>query len=90
MRTRSAPLSGEGCRTNSFRFRSCPRAAFPRTITAMKSVPQRWPRLVLTLPPDAYATLARLARSNLRDQRREALRLVLDGLEREASTGATR
>jgi hypothetical protein len=43
----------------------------------------RWPRLVLTIPPEAMQGLRELAAGNLRDPKREALRLVLDGLERE-------
>lgn len=43
----------------------------------------RWPRLVLTLPPEAMQALGELAAGNLRDPKREALRLILDGLDRE-------
>lgn len=43
----------------------------------------RWPRLVLTFPPQAMQALGELAAGNLRDPKREALRLILDGLERE-------
>jgi hypothetical protein len=42
-----------------------------------------WPRIVLTLPPDAADSLGELARRNYRDKRREALRLLLDGIARE-------
>jgi hypothetical protein len=44
---------------------------------------QRWSRLTLTLPPDAAEALLELARVNYRDRRREALRLLLDSIERE-------
>jgi hypothetical protein len=51
---------------------------------------RRWPRLTLTLPPDAAENLTQLARRNYRDRRREALRLLLAGIEREtASAEAT-
>jgi len=43
----------------------------------------RWPRIVLTVPPETRDTLHALARAHLRDPRREALRLLLDGIERE-------
>jgi hypothetical protein len=43
-----------------------------------------WPRITLTLPPEAGERLAALARDHLRDRRREALRLLLDGIERES------
>lgn len=43
-----------------------------------------WPRIALTLPPDAGLALDELAKLHLRDRRREALRLLLDGLERES------
>ena len=51
----------------------------------MKPPPNRrnWPRVVLTLPPEVSARLDELANSNLRDRKREALRLVLEGIERE-------
>lgn len=42
-----------------------------------------WPRVTLVLPPEARDTLHDLARTHLRDPRREALRLLLDGIERE-------
>jgi hypothetical protein len=45
---------------------------------------RRWPRLVLTLPPDKSDALDELARVNYRDRKREALRLLMDGIEREA------
>jgi hypothetical protein len=41
-----------------------------------------WPRLVLTIPPDTRDRLHELARANYRDPRREALRLLLEGIER--------
>lgn len=44
---------------------------------------RRWPRLVLTLPPDANDALATMAREHFRDRKREALRLVLEGIARE-------
>jgi len=43
----------------------------------------RWPRLTLTLPPELASDLAGSAQANLRDQKREALRLLRDGIERE-------
>ena len=51
---------------------------------------QRWPRLTLILPPEAAADLATLARDNLRDRQREALRLLLDGIARETARAASR
>jgi len=42
-----------------------------------------WPRIVLTIAPEARDTLQALARAHLRDPKREALRILLDGLERE-------
>ncbi len=50
---------------------------------------RRWPRLTLTLPPEASDVLRELARVHYRDPRREALRLLLDGIERERRTTAT-
>lgn len=50
----------------------------------------RWPRLVLTLPPEAMQALGELAAGNLRDPKREALRLILDALERERRREAKR
>ena len=47
---------------------------------------QRWPRLVLVLPPDANEALTAMARDHLRDRKREALRLVLEGIAREDDT----
>jgi hypothetical protein len=44
-----------------------------------------WPRLVLTLPPEAGDRLAALAARNYRDPKREAVRLLLDGLARESA-----
>lgn len=44
---------------------------------------RRWPRLVLILPPDANDALTAMARDHLRDRKREALRLVLEGIARE-------
>ena len=49
----------------------------------MQSEARRWPRLVLTLPPEAAEALGDLANQHLRDRKREALRLILDGLARE-------
>jgi hypothetical protein len=46
---------------------------------------QRWPRLTIVLSPERSDELVALARRNLRDPRREALRLVLDGLDRESA-----
>jgi hypothetical protein len=42
-----------------------------------------WPRVTLVLPPEARDTLHQLARAHYRDPRREALRLLLDAIERE-------
>lgn len=42
-----------------------------------------WPRLVLTIPPETRDRLHELARTNYRDPRREAMRLLLEGIERE-------
>jgi hypothetical protein len=47
---------------------------------------RRWPRLVLTLPPDANDALTLMARDHYRDRKREALRLVLEGIAREDPT----
>lgn len=47
---------------------------------------RRWPRLVLTLPPDANDALTTMARDHFRDRKREALRLVLEGIAREDDT----
>lgn len=46
---------------------------------------RHWPRLILTLPPQAAEDLGMLARVNFRDRKREALRLLMDGLDREAT-----
>jgi hypothetical protein len=54
---------------------------------------QHWPRITLTLPPEAGRALDELARIHFRDRRREALRLLVDGIERErltATDGAAR
>ena len=47
----------------------------------------RWPRLTLVLPPDMSDALTELARAGYRDRKQEALRLLLDGIEREAPNG---
>jgi hypothetical protein len=44
---------------------------------------RRWPRIVLTVPPEAAEALADLARHNYRDGKREALRILIEGIERE-------
>ncbi len=50
----------------------------------MESTDRRtWSRIVLTLPPDLSDALGELARANYRDRKREALRLLRDGIERE-------
>jgi hypothetical protein len=51
----------------------------------MEPAPDRrhWPRLTLTLPPEASDRLDTMARRNLRDRKREALRLVLEGIARD-------
>ena len=48
---------------------------------------RRWPRITLVLTPDQDRVLAELARANYRDPKREALRLLTEGLER-ATRGA--
>ena len=47
---------------------------------------RRWPRLVLILPPDANEALTAMARDHFRDRKREALRLLLEGIAREDDT----
>jgi hypothetical protein len=42
-----------------------------------------WPRVTLVLPPKARDTLNELARDSFRNPRAEALRLLLDAIERE-------
>lgn len=51
-----------------------------------------WPRLTLTLPPEASDSLADLARAHYRDRKREALRILVDGIAREraAAEGSAR
>lgn len=49
---------------------------------------RRWPRVILTLPPEARDALHELARANYRDPKREALRLLLDAIERESKVPA--
>jgi hypothetical protein len=44
-----------------------------------------WPRLTLVVPPEARDELHEIAAENFRDPRREALRLLLEGIERERS-----
>lgn len=44
---------------------------------------RHWPRLVLTLAPADMQALRELAAANLRDPKREAIRLILDGLAGE-------
>ncbi len=51
------------------------------------STRRTWPRLVLTLPPETSDALGDLARQNYRDPKREALRILVDGIEREAVAG---
>lgn len=50
----------------------------------------RWLRLTLVLPPDKSDALGELARANYRDRRREALRLLLDGIDRETQAVETK
>lgn len=68
-----------------FRFPTSPAPHLRETLDSMETgeARGRWPRLVLTLPPEARRALGELAAAHLRDPKREALRLVLDGLERE-------
>lgn len=40
-------------------------------------------RLVIDLPPELYDGLRRLADANYRDGKREAIRLLAEGVERE-------
>ena len=47
---------------------------------------RRWPRLTLVLPPDKSDTLTKLAQAGYRDRKNEALRLLLDGIERETES----
>ena len=47
------------------------------------TVRRRWPRLVLTLSPDLDAGLRALAVAHYRDGKREALRILTEGVERE-------
>ena len=49
-----------------------------------------WPRVTLIIPPEVRDRLHELARANYRDPRREALRLLLDGIERETKASADR
>jgi hypothetical protein len=49
---------------------------------------QRWPRVAVTLPPEAGRALEELARAHYRDRRREALRLLVDAIERERAAAA--
>lgn len=44
---------------------------------------RRWTRLVLTLPPSVADDLAALAQAHYRDGKREALRILAEGVERE-------
>lgn len=44
---------------------------------------RNWPHLVLVLPPEAGEALDRLAVEHYRDRKREALRLLMEALERE-------
>ena len=48
---------------------------------------RRWPRLVLILPPEVNDALTAMARDHFRDRKREALRLVFEGIAREDDTG---
>ncbi len=45
---------------------------------------RHWARITLTLPPETADALAVIARDNYRDRRREALRLLTEGIAREA------
>ena len=51
---------------------------------------RRWPRVVLTLPPDTDDALQTLARGNYRAPKQEALRLLVDAIERETTGAAAR
>jgi hypothetical protein len=46
----------------------------------------RWPRVTLVLPPEARDALHELAHDSYRTARAEALRLLLDAIERERSS----
>ena len=52
----------------------------------MEPQPSRrhWSRVTLTLSPEAADALATLAQDNYRNRKQEALRLLLDGIAREA------
>lgn len=47
---------------------------------------RRWPRLTLTLPPEAADALGVIAQGNYRNRKQEALRLLMDGIEQESRT----
>ncbi len=50
---------------------------------------RRWPRLVLTFPPETFDALGKLARDNYRDRKSEALRILVEGIEREKAAPAS-
>ena len=51
---------------------------------------RRWPRLTLVLPPERAAALRVIAEGNFRDQRREALRLLTEAIDREHAQQTSR
>ena len=50
----------------------------------------RWPRITLVLPPETRDELWQRAAANLRDPKREALRILIEGLAREREQAAER
>lgn len=68
-----------------FRFPTDPLTVLGAIVVTMSPTEsrRRWPRLTLVLPPEQSEALGQLARSNYRDPKREALRLLVDGIERE-------
>lgn len=51
---------------------------------------RQWSRVTLTIPPSSLDELRSLAAHNLRAPRDEALRLLLDGIDRERRRTAAR
>ena len=68
-----------------------PARRVPGNLRFVSESPDRrpWPRLVVVMPPDVADALRDLSIRNLRDRRSEALRLICDGLAREAERAAT-
>jgi hypothetical protein len=60
-------------------------------VSAMETADRRrWPRIILTLPPDTHEALGDLAIEHYRDRKREALRLLVDAIARERRTPTVR